>query len=256
MAMGRTICFLQHKRNLMEGVPHMPASEFGLQRTHPIAIVGGGPSLAQTLPELRAFRGPIMAAGSAHDYLMEQGIEPTYAVVLDPDPLMAAYLKRPSDTCRYLVASHVAPHVLYALAGKQVYLFGAGGTFDLTDFENLPVVMVGGRTVGTRAMGMALGLGYTEMHLFGMDSCLDGRAVHAYEITEDAEFDEVIRQSARVVYCNGKTFRCASYMLGQATDFQRFMGVWGDKVSVEVHGEGLLAEIMKAARSEDERRAA
>jgi hypothetical protein len=26
------------------------------------------------------------------------------------------------------------------------------------------------------------------------------------------------------------------------------MGVWGDQVSVEIHGDGLLAEIMKASQ--------
>ena len=249
MAMGRNICWLQHKRNLMLGLPTLEdTAEIGLQRTFPIAIVGGGPSLATMLPKLRAFRGPIMAAGSVHDYLLEQGIQPDYCVVMDPDPLMAAYLKRDGGRCKYLVASHVAPHVLFALEGKAVYLFGAGGTFELKDFDPLPVVMVGGRTVGTRAMGVALGLGYTQMHLFGMDSCLDQQAVHAYEIPEDAEFDQAIRDSARTVYCNGRTFKCASYMLGQATDFQRFMGVWGDQVGVEVHGDGLLAEIMKASQ--------
>lgn len=257
MAMGRTICWLQHQRNLMQGLPTLEdMHEISLERTFPIAIVGGGPSLKDTLPELRAFRGPVMAAGSAHDYLSEQGITIDYCVVMDPDPLMAAYLKKPQDGCKYIVASHVAPHVLYALEGRQVYLFGAGGTFDLKEFNPLPVVMVGGRTVGTRAMGMALGLGYKQMHLFGMDSCLDKDAVHAYEIEEDAEFDIAIRESARTVYCNGRTFKCASYMLGQATDFQRFMGIWGDKVAVEIHGDGLLAEIMKAAGVSDERCAA
>ena len=259
MAMGRTICWLQHCRNLLQGLPTLEDThEIGLKRAFPVAIVGGGPSLKYTLDELRAFRGPIMAAGSSHDYLIENGIQPDYCVLLDPDPLMAAYLKRDGGACKYLVASHVAPHVLFALEGKAVYLFGAGGTFDLKEFDPLPVVMVGGRTVGTRAMGMALGLGYTRLHLFGMDSCLDAQAVHAYEIPEDAEFDRLIRESARTVYCNGRTFKCASYMLGQATDFQRFMGVWGDKVFVEIHGDGLLAEIMKAATgaTSDERCAA
>jgi hypothetical protein len=249
MAMGRTICWLQHQRNLLLGLPTLEDThEIGLQRAFPLAIVGGGPSLKDTLGELRAFPGPVMAAGSAHDYLLENGIQPAYCVILDPDPLMAAYLKRDGGACRYLVASHVAPHVLFALEGKAVYLFGAGGTFDLKEFDPLPVVMVGGRTVGTRAMGMALGLGYKRLHLFGMDSCLSADAVHAYEIPEDAGFDQAIRESARTVYCNGMTFRCASYMLGQATDFQRFMGVWGDQVSVEIHGDGLLAEIMKASQ--------
>lgn len=247
MAMGHKICYLQHRRNLMQGLPTLEDSgELGLERVHPIAVVGGGPSLADTLDELKDFPGPVMACGSAHDYLVEQGVRIDYTVVMDPDPIMASYLKQPSD-CRYLVASHVAPHVLFALEGRAVYLFGAGGTFELKDFGPIPIVNVGGRTVGTRGMGVALGLGFKNLHLFGFDSCLRGEAVHAYENPDDAEFDVLIRGSARTVYCNGRKFKCASYMLGQATDFQKFLGNWGDLLNVTVHGDGLLAEIMKAA---------
>ncbi len=247
MAMGHTICFLQHKGNLLKNLPTLEdTGEIQLPRNYPIAIVGGGPSLKKTLNELRNFKGAIMACGSSHDYLVEQGIELNYCIVLDPDPTSALYLKKDGGKCRYLIASHVAPHVLFALEGKNIYLFGAGGTFEKEEFDKLPIVMVGGRTVGTRGMGMALGLGFREFHLFGFDSCLDEDDVHAYENPDGDDFDSLIRQSTRDVYCNGRKFKCASYMIGQAMDFQKFMGIWNDKVSVEVHGDGLISEIMKA----------
>lgn len=251
MAMGHDICYLQHKRNLTLGLPDLEASgEIQLARNYPIAIVGGGPSLKKTIDELRNFKGAIMACGSAHDYLIEQGIELNYCIVLDPDPASALYLKRDGGKCRYLIASHVAPQTLFALEGKNVYLFGAGGTFEKDEFNPLPIVMVGGRTVGTRGMGMALGLGFRDFHLFGFDSCLEDDHVHAYENDDDKVFDELIRQSTRNVYCNGRKFKCASYMIGQAMDFQKFMSQWDDTVSVTVHGDGLISEIMKAAEHE------
>lgn len=245
MAMGRDICWLQHNRNLLLGLPTLEATgEIALKRTFPIAVVGGGPSLSDTIRALRNFPGPVMAAGSAHDYLVAQGVQLSYTVVMDPDPVMATYLKHPQKGCKYLVASHVAPQVLFALEGYDVYLFGAAGTFTREEFGTVPVVMVGGRTVGTRAMGMALGLGYIHQHLFGFDSCLRGDNVHAYVNPDDTEFDDLIRESTRTVYCNGRAFRCASYMIGQAMDFQKFLANWGDMVQVTVHGDGLIAEIM------------
>lgn len=247
MAMGHDICWMQHQRNLTLGLPDLEATgEIQLARNYPIAIVGGGPSLKKTIEELRSFKGAIMACGSAHDYLVENGIPLNYCIILDPDKTTALYLKRDGGQCRYLVASHVAPQTLFALEGRNVYLFGAGGTFEKDKFNPLPIVTVGGRTVGTRGMGMALGLGFRDFHLFGFDSCLDEDDVHAYENPEGDDFDSLVRQSTHNVYCNGRKFKCASYMIGQAMDFQKFLGQWNDTVTVEVHGDGLISEIMKA----------
>lgn len=241
MATSSTLCWLQHKANLLEGHPFLTdLYECGQPRPFPVAIVGGGPSLNDTIDELRSFHGPVLVCGSAHDHLTRSGVKPHYCAILDPDPIASNYLREDGGDCLYLVASHVAPHVFGALRGKRIAIFGAGGTFPTDDFYPLPVVMAGGRTVGTRAMGLALALGFTDMVLFGVDSCVRDDQTHAYLVGEPV--GDLVP-----IYCNGRRFMCARYMIGQATDFQQFMGAFGHLFGIEVRGDGLLAEIMKAA---------
>lgn len=243
MATSSTLCWLQHKANLAEGYPVLTdLYETGKPRRFPIAVVGGGPSLDDTMQELRDFPGPVMACGSAHDHLVRSGIKLSYCAVLDPDPIAANYLREDGGECLYLVASHVAPHVFGAIARKRLAIFGAGGTFTTDDFHPLPVVMAGGRTVGTRAMGLALALGFTELHLFGIDSCVREDKTHAYAVEPIGDL--------KPIYCGGRKFMCAPYMIGQASDFQQFMGLFGHVCGVAVHGDGLIAQIVKVAEQQ------
>lgn len=246
MATAATLCFLHHKHNMLQKYADIVSAGLTQKmRVEPLAIAGGGPSLQDTLEVLRHFPGHRMAAGSSHDFLVKSGIRLDYCIVIDPDPISALYLEEDGDDCLYLLASHVAPECFWKLQerGKKIAIFGAGGTLTEEQFDPVPVVGVGGRTVGTRAMGMALALGYREFHIFGMDSCLKEDKSHAYDWHVK---DDSVKPSAMPIYCNGRKFMCAPYMAGQATDFQHFMGTWGNQVGVAVYGDGLIAEIMKA----------
>ena len=75
-----------------------------LKGKSPIALVGGGPSLKTTLDELREFKVTI-ACGSSYDYLIDQGIIPTYCTVCDPDPITANYITKAHPNTCFLVAS-------------------------------------------------------------------------------------------------------------------------------------------------------
>src|SRR5262249_29701353 len=57
----------------------------------PIAIVGGGPSLAETIKDCRRYKN-IMACGSVYDWLIWKGVYPRWSVLCDPDPIMAKYI--------------------------------------------------------------------------------------------------------------------------------------------------------------------
>lgn len=245
MAMGLKLCELQHKANLLLGFPTLAEiGEIGIgARPNPIAVCGGGPTLNDTFCELQEFPGPVMACGSAHDHLVRLGVRLNYCALIDPDPIVLDYVTEDGGDCLYLVASHCAGNVLLNLRerGKRVALFGAGGLFPVDDFYPLPVVMAGGRTVGTRAMGLALALGYHELHLFGIDSCFREGETHAYTVNEPVG-------RAHSIWCGGRRFRAASYMIGQATDFKQFVGFHGERVGVHVHGDSLTAQIMKVAR--------
>lgn len=220
-----------------------------------IAIVGGGPSLKDTLPELRKFER-IMAAGSVHDFLMENGIEPTWCVITDPDPIMAEYLRRPGKECTYLVATQCDGRVFEALKGCYVATWNCGGdesTFGL--WESGEKLIGGGCTVGTRSMVIAMTFGFFEQDLFGFDSCLRTDEHHAYPFATNMETVGETHEIA-VGGDGGRKFTIARYHMGQIFDFKKLLAVYGHRFKVTVHGEGVLAEIMRLANMERLSRAA
>src|SRR6266566_1850684 len=59
----------------------------------PVALIAGGPSLNGEIENLKRFPGLRIACGSVHDHLIGRGIVPEFAVLLDPDAVMADFLK-------------------------------------------------------------------------------------------------------------------------------------------------------------------
>lgn len=219
----------------------------------PIAIVGGGPSLTEKLADLRRFKS-IMAAGSAHDFLIEKGIVPRWTVICDGDAVMANYLRRPQDRCIYLVASQCDPAVFKALNGRHVVLWHAGDDVgDPEIFGEQCVLLGGGCTVGTRAIIIARLLGFNNIHLFGMDTCLRktdcaGKLEfehHAYPFSTVMESEVCVGNIQPVqIGDNGRVYHLANYHLGQLFDFRTLLGQYPD-MKFTVHGDSALAELAR-----------
>jgi hypothetical protein len=214
----------------------------------PIAIVGGGPTLAQTIDELRSFRH-VMVCGSAHDHVVAQGIEPEYCVLLDPDPITCNYIRTPVPTCTYLVASMCDASVFEQLKHYPVAVWHCAGGVDPSIYNSEPAIG-GGCTVTLRALSIAIILGYRHQHYFGFDSCFQGGEHHAYA-AEDVAKPVDVRVSE-----TGRTFLASGYMLAQATQFQDALRTQGHLFEPTIHGDGLIAEIMRQGRIKAEAMAA
>jgi uncharacterized Rossmann fold enzyme len=235
MASTRTLPEIHHHRDFRHQAP--------------IAIVGGGPSVTAELDTLRWFDN-IMVAGSAHDWLIGQAVAPRWCVVVDPDPIMADYLRDPFQNCTYFVASQCDRAVFDALRNYDVVTWHAGG--DAPElFGPGKAVIGGGCTVGTRAIIIAHLLGYADIHLFGFDTCIlktgcgniDVMCHHAYPFQNDCE--TVGRVQPVRLQGSDRTFMCADYHIGQLFDFKEILAKLGDKIRFTVHGDGLLAELMR-----------
>lgn len=213
-----------------------------------IAIVGGGPSLKDEVHKLKNYKY-IMACGSVHDYLWEQGILPTWCVLIDPDPLMVNYLKHVDGWTTYLVGSQCAKEVFEHLKDFNVYIWHADGD----RIENKAEVfgeeyrlVGGGCTVGTRAMILALGMGFRQQDLFGMDTCLTNTYKHhAYEFDNpDVETVGNIIE-LKLGGPESPTFKVAEYMLAQLFDFKAILKVFAHQLQITVYGDGMLKYLME-----------
>jgi hypothetical protein len=212
----------------------------------PVALVGGGPSLADNLGELKRYKN-IMLCGSVHDYAVRSGVKAKWAVCCDPDPIAAAYYQEPRDECVYLIASACDDAVHDALKGRRVVRWHSGGS-DLSPQiwgADRKVLIGGGCTVGTRAFMIAMCFGFTNIHFFGFDGCLRGGQVHAYDLADgdDSPLGDV--SEIRLGSPDGPSYLMAGYMMGQLFDFQRLLGRYGDRLSLTVHGDGPLNDLVK-----------
>ncbi len=214
-----------------------------------IAIVGGGPSLAGELETLRKFRN-IMACGSVHDYLIENRVKPRWVVVVDPDPIMARYLSKAPmapRSCSYLVASQCDSQVFTALRYNYVQIWHAGDSTKSTDIFGPGKYLIGGGcTVGTRAIVIARAFGFKNIHLFGFDTCVSDRH-HAYDFVDQSETIGTV-QPIRIGGENGREFMMADYHIGQLFDFKELLRLHGHEMSFQVHGDGVIAELMRLGR--------
>lgn len=128
-----------------------PKAQRGVHQ-HPVAVVGGGPSLLARLEELRGWPGDIWAINYTADWLLDRGIECTRFSV-DHDPMQSRVPKA-------LLATSCHPTTF---AGhKEVEVF------DLV--ESNPDGIGGGTTSAGRAPALALKLGYPGIAYFGCDS--------------------------------------------------------------------------------------
>jgi len=237
---------------------HYPVKQEDLVPGRRIALVGGGPSIKETVAELIDFT-TIIACGSVHDWLQAHGPRvPTYCAVCDPDPVMANYLRAPDHDTKYLISSHCNASVFEALEGHDISMWHCWpvGTGDQEARDYLEkhtpkwVAVGGGCTVGLRALTLALMMGYTELHFFGFDSCMgstDGDH-HAYPFTDTTKefLGEIYNVRIGMGEKNGpaiREYRVAGYQLAQAEHYKQMLQAFGHLFRPVFHGPGLMADM-------------
>ena len=234
--------------------PNFPTASWWRDKVH-IALVGGGPSLGSQIEELKdktKYRY-VMACGAVHDYLVEQGVIPDFCAIVDPDPIVIKYILKPCKDTLYLVASQCSPKVFEHLDehGCQVYMWHADGG-PLSDKEKADLfgegtaLVGGGCTIGTRAMILAIGMGFFNQDLFGFDTCLTNDYKHHVFDFHDPNVETVGNiVEIKLGGSDSPTFKVAEYMLGQLFDFKNILRAFANCLNVTVHGGGLLAKLME-----------
>ncbi len=248
---------------------HVPQLNVHAPTDRPVALVAGGWSLNETFHELRDlyFAGvPMVALNGAGNWLMERNIRPAMQVVIDARPDNMAFIEEPIPQCKYFLASQCDPMLFNICKDRETYIFhilslGKDGDADEDSLvppaegpdDDVERAMIrdyyrdrwchvpGGGTIGMRSISLARILGYQLMHVFGLDSCLspDGEN-HAYP--QDWNKPD---QKQLDVWCGMREFRCSNWHIGQADQFHKYVVACGDHFTLDVHGDGLIAHMMK-----------
>lgn len=203
-------------------------------------IVGGGPSLAETLFYVRGMqknRCTVFATNNTYRYLKEQGIQPDAHVMLDARPQNIEFV--PTESVPKYYASICDKSVLEA-AGSDLIAWHPHQPCIHDHIKHHPSAAIeigGGTTVGLRAIAVAYVLGYREFRLFGFDSCYR-ETHHAYpQSLNDGE------KTVEVTVA-GKRYKCAPWMVSQAEEFKELVAAMVNMgCMVTVYGEGMLQAV-------------
>jgi uncharacterized Rossmann fold enzyme len=220
---------------------YIPFNELIGTKSGAVAIVGSGPSLKTNWQELKNFKGDIIACNAACQFLLERGITPTYMFCFDADPLILEFFT-PHKDITYLLASRCPQKAFEIVKDCKVCVWHAAGDERIREILetkeiNEPMV-TGGSAAVTRAMMLAMPIGYKEVHIYGGDSSF-------------AEGETHIRQSTTLekrmaVKCNGRVFECAPWMTMQVNDLHKLTPIIKHVgVKMHFHGDGLLQHVAR-----------
>ncbi len=209
-------------------------------RSEPIAVVGFGPSLADTWEEVKLFSHIITCSG-AHKFLIERGVIPTWHLDVDPRKHKITLLGTPHLDVEYLIASACHPDLVRYLQSHQATI-KLWHVFDSQEegFRILPHgewSLTGGCSAGLRALTMARFLGFTDLHIFGLDGSEGKTGKHADAHPNQAK---VVQET---VY-DGVTYRTTAAFLEAARGTFHELDQMTD-VKATFYGDGLVQHMAK-----------
>ena len=154
-----------------------------------LAVVGGGPSVADHLDELKNWPGDIWAISDAAGWLLERGIKST---LLTADPTRwkgeGRLEKMTGGIDKAILSSICHPELFDALKGADITIFHMDPDIGEDDLVN------GGSTTASRTPFLALRLGYADVSYFGCEGCFSDQT-HVYEKRRDERNDLTITAS-------------------------------------------------------------
>ena len=207
----------------------------------PILLVASAPSVTgqiELIKKMQTAGAPVVAIKGAHDWLIDNGVIPDYALAIDPQEHRIAFYK-PHRAVQYMIASQCHPAMFDNLEGCDVTIWHPY----ITKGQNRPtnVMLIGGGTTsGLRAISLFYVLGYRQFELFGFDSCNTGDKLR---VNGDGlnDGDKLIEVR---IDPDGETFHCNTAMALQAEHFQTYYDYLPDAV-FNGHGHGLIQAIIR-----------
>lgn len=203
-----------------------------------VAIVAGGPSLKDSIGELRRRSledCTIVAVNGSAKFLQSHHIPVNWHVLMDARPENIKFIEPPIAS-HYWLSSQCDPSLFDLLAGQRVTLFHMNNAEAIEVVDRTAHFLSTGTTVALAAMGIVYTQGYRTIHCYGFDSSYTEEH-HAYSQPLNDK-DPVIQATA-----GGRTFKCAPWMVQQANEFQVLARQLAEDCTITVAGDGLLPHI-------------
>ncbi|MCB1319661.1 MAG: motility associated factor glycosyltransferase family protein, partial [Leptospiraceae bacterium] len=147
-------------------------------------VCGAGPSLSESLADLKAVRSQIVliAVDTALRILNAHGIDPDFVLSVDPQPVNAFFLEGYSGRARFIIDPTVGYTGVRHIPPDRLYYFQSPFSLARLIQKYMPTepgeVAFGG-SVSTNAYDFALRLGCTRIVLLGQDLAFTGGQAHA-----------------------------------------------------------------------------
>jgi hypothetical protein len=211
-------------------------------------LVCFGPSTRKTWPiaAMAKARGEdVFTVSGSHQFLIDRGVIPTAHMDCDPRPHKAFQLGEPHKDVEYWLASCVDPVYLDRLEGHTVKLWHSyNGIASRVAFQIDPgqKMIIGGGSIGLRAMSILYARGYRHIEIHGMDCSFDGGSHAANHLGK--------QQIAVSVKCGERWFDASGVMVSYARFFHKQLSMMSDCI-INLHGDGLLQHMQKTGATNE-----
>ena len=150
----------------------------------PCVICGAGPSLAESMSELRQVKDKvfIICVDTALHVLLSHSIEPDIVVSVDPQPLNRSFLEVKTRSVIYVVDPATSYLSLRLLPPENIYVFDSpfpSAKFLFSFYEHNPGKIAYGGSVSTNAYDLACQMGFQPIYFAGQDLSFARGEVHA-----------------------------------------------------------------------------
>lgn len=213
-----------------------------------LIICGGGPSLQDTLPDIRrqlrlSKRTKVMAINKTHDWLLKKGLKPDFGIMIDPKQWVSTY-QTPQKGVFYCLGSKLHDDTLNRFKGlDNAYLwhnveYSDEAELMQKEFPKEPGLWVPGySTCGLRAINVAYELGFRTIELHGFDCSHKSGNTHAYDkqVSRYDILDEVVEMQD--LEGHTRRYRTDRHMARQLHEFDLMLQSFleGETVGLRQH---------------------
>jgi hypothetical protein len=186
----------------------------------------------------------VYCVGASHKFLIDREIVPYAMIDCDPRARNVDQMGKPHPSVRYWLASCVDPSYLRKLAKYDVALWHIHNGQASADFvwsiEPEAWLLIGGGSVGLRAVSLLYARGYRNFEIHGMDSS------YADDVEYAGPHAEQKPKQLLSVRCGDRLFKTNPSLVDYARQFLTDQAIWTG-AKFKMHGDGLLQAMCREA---------